>query len=76
MNPKRLLAITRAGIMESLQFRLGIFVTLFANLIYLVLVYYLWKAIYDSSGTDVVNGMTFTDTMIYLILATALFNFL
>ena len=76
MNPKRLLAITRAGIMESLHFRLGIFVTLFANLIYLVLVYYLWKAIYDSAGTAVVNGMTFTDTMIYLILATALFNFL
>ena len=76
MNPKRLLSITRAGIMESLHFRLGIFVTLFANLIYLVLVYYLWKAIYDSSGTEVVNGMTFNDTMIYLILATALFNFL
>ena len=76
MNPKRLLAITRAGIMESLHFRLGIFVTLFANLIYLVLVYYLWKAIYASSGTAVVNGMTFEDTMIYLILATALFNFL
>ena len=57
MNPKRLLSITRAGIMESLHFRLGIFVTLFAN-------------------PDVVNGMTFTDTMIYLILATALFNFL
>ena len=76
MNPKRLLSITRAGIMESLHFRLGIFVTLFANLIYLVLVYYLWKAIYDSSGTDVVNGMTFSDTMIYLTLATALFNFL
>ena len=76
MNPKRLLAITRAGIMESLHFRLGIFVTLFANLIYLVLVYYLWKAIYASSGTTVVNGMTFEDTMIYLILATALFNFI
>ncbi|MCR5478106.1 MAG: hypothetical protein K6E92_10895 [Lachnospiraceae bacterium] len=73
---KRLLALTRAGIMESLHYRLGTFVTLFANLIYLVLVYYLWKAIYDSAGTDVVNGMTFSDTMIYLILATSLFNFL
>ena len=62
--------------MESLHYRLGTFVTLFANLIYLVLVYYLWKAIYASSGVDVVNGMTFTDTMIYLILATSLFNFL
>lgn len=76
MNLKRLFSITKAGIMESLQFRLGTFVTLFANLIYLVLVYYLWKAIYASSGTEVVNGMTFSDTMIYLILATALFNFL
>ena len=76
MNMKRHLALTRAGIMESLQYRLGTAVTLFANLIYLVLVYFLWNAIYASSGTDVVNGMTFTDTMIYLILATALFNFL
>ncbi|MCR5528455.1 MAG: hypothetical protein K6F49_04460 [Saccharofermentans sp.] len=76
MTLRKLIALTRAGIMESLQFRLGTFVTLFANLIYLVLVYYLWKAIYASSGSDVVNGMTFNDTMIYLILATALFNFL
>lgn len=76
MNPRKLLALTRAGIMESLHYRLGTAVTLFANLIYLVLVYFLWKAIYASSGVNTVNGMTFTDTMIYLILATSLFNFL
>ena len=76
MSIRKFLALTRAGIMESLHYRLGIAVTLFANLIYLVLVYFLWKAVYASSGVDVVNGMTFTDTMIYLILATALFNFL
>lgn len=73
---KRLTALTRAGVMESLQFRLGTVVTLFGNLIYLALVYFLWKAIYDSCGSSVVNGMTFYDTMIYLILATAIFNFL
>ncbi|MBO4337740.1 MAG: hypothetical protein J5842_06675 [Lachnospiraceae bacterium] len=73
---KRLTALTRAGVIESLQFRLGTAVTLFANLIYLALVYFLWKAIYESSGSDVVGGMTFYDTMIYLILATAIFNFL
>ena len=76
MNIRRILALTKGGIMESLQYRLGTFVTLFANLIYLVLVYYLWKAIYASSGTESVGGMTFSDTMIYLILATALFNIL
>ncbi len=75
-NVKKLTALTRAGIMESLQFRLGTAVTLFANLIYLALVYFLWKAIYESAGTDTVNGMTFYDTMIYLILATAVFNLL
>ncbi|MBR1798174.1 MAG: hypothetical protein IJ757_09250 [Clostridiales bacterium] len=76
MSLRKFLALTRAGIMESLHYRLGTIVTLFANLIYLVLVYYLWKAVYASSGVEQVNGMTFTDTMIYLILATALFNFL
>lgn len=75
-NARKLTALTRAGVMESLQFRLGTAVTLFGNLIYLALVYFLWKAIYDSCGTDTVNGMTFYDTMIYLILATAIFNFL
>ena len=39
---KRLFALTRAGVMESLQFRLGTAVTLFGNLIYLALVYFLW----------------------------------
>jgi len=76
MTLHKYIALLRAGIMESLHFRLGTAVTLFANLIYLVLVYFLWKAVYDSACVDVVNGMTFTDTMIYLILATALFNFL
>ena len=73
---RKLWALTRAGIIESLQFRLGTAVMLFGNLIYLALVYFLWKSIYESSGTDTVNGMTFYDTMIYLILATAIFNLL
>jgi len=73
---RKLTALTKAGIIESLQFRLGTAVMLFGNLIYLALVYFLWKAVYESSGVSVVNGMTFYDTMIYLILATAIFNFL
>ncbi len=76
MNLKKYLTLTRAGIMESLQFRLGTLVIIAGNLLYLIVVYFLWKAIYASAGTDVVNGMTFTDTLIYLVLATALFNFM
>lgn len=76
MNLKKYLTLTRAGIIESLQFRLGAAVIVIGNLLYLIVVYFLWKAIYASAGTDVVNGMTFSDTLIYLVLATALFNFM
>lgn len=69
-------SLTKAGIMESLTFRSSILVTIIGNLIYLIVTYYLWKAIYASSPSDVVNGMTFYDTMIYLVLALALFNFM
>ncbi len=68
------LTLTRAGIMEGLSFRTSYLVAFFGNLVYLVVIYCLWRAIYDSSPTDTVNGMTFTDTMIYLVLAAALFN--
>lgn len=76
MKLKKYISLTRAGIMDSLQFRLATFVMVIGNLLYLIVVYFLWKAIYASSGTDIVNGMTFTDTLIYLVLATALFNFM
>ena len=76
MNLKRYTTLTKAGIIESLQFRLGALVMVIGNLLYLIVVYFLWKAIYSSASTDIVNGMTFTDTLIYLVLATALFNFM
>lgn len=76
MKLKKYLTLTKAGIMESLQFRLGTFVLAVGNILYLIVVYYLWKAIYASSGSETVNGMSFSDTLIYLVLATALFNFM
>lgn len=76
MKLRKYFSLTRAGIIESLQFRLATVVMIFGNLLYLIVVYFLWKAIFASSGTDVVNGMTFSDTLIYLVLATALFNFM
>lgn len=70
------LVLTKASIMESLSFRTSTIVAIIGNLIYLIVIYYLWKAIYASAGTDVVNGMTFYDTMVYLVLASALFTFM
>lgn len=76
MNTKKYLTLTRAGIIEALQFRLSFLIMIVGNILYLIVIYFLWKAIYRSAGTDTVNGMTFSDTLIYLVLATALFNFM
>lgn len=76
MKLRKYLSFVRAGMLEILYFRLSAFIIVIGNLIYLVIVYYLWRAIYDSAETSQVNGMTFSDTLIYLVLATAMFNFL
>ncbi|MBR6451801.1 MAG: hypothetical protein IKS87_03780 [Lachnospiraceae bacterium] len=76
MNLRKYTSLLRAGIMESLHFRMAALVLFFGNLVYIAIIYYLWRAIYASSPTDVVNGMTFSDTLIYVVLASSLFSFM
>lgn len=71
---KKYFALTRLGMLETIQWRLALFVMVLGNLLYLTLIYFLWKAIFASAGTDVVNGMTFEMTMVYLVLATSLYG--
>lgn len=40
MNPKKFFTLTRAGIIESLQFRLGTAVVVVGNLLYLIVIYH------------------------------------
>ncbi|MCL2719376.1 MAG: ABC-2 family transporter protein [Lachnospiraceae bacterium] len=72
----KFLTLIKSGILVTLRFRLGVFVTIIGNLIYLIIVYFLWRSIYLSSGNNVLNGMTFEDTMIYLVLASSMFTLL
>ncbi len=76
MNLKKYFTLTRAGIIEALQFRLSFVIMVIGNLLYLIVTYFLWKAGFASVDGDTVNGMTFTDTLIYLVLATALYGFM
>lgn len=73
---KQYMTLVRGSIMEGLTFRASTITLIVGNLIYLIIIYFLWRAIYDSSPTDVVNGMTFYDTLVYLVLAAAMFNFM
>lgn len=74
MTLRKYFALTRIGILEEIQYRASMYVLLFGNLLYLTLIYFLWKSIFASAGTDVVNGMTFELTMVYLVLASALYG--
>ena len=76
MKLKKYLALTRAGVIEALQFRLSTVVIIIGNLLYLIVTYFLWKAIFASVDNQPINGMTFYDTLIYLVLATALNGFM
>lgn len=69
-------ALTRAGILETMQWRIALTVMVIGNLLYLVLIYHVWKAVFASASSPVINGMTFEMTMIYLVLATALNSFM
>ena len=69
-------ALVRASVMDFMQFRLAAFVMLLGNIIYLIVIYNLWRAIYASVDNATINGMSFNDTMIYLVLASAQFTFM
>ncbi|SFS07587.1 ABC transporter permease [Anaeromicropila populeti] len=76
MNLRKYLVLTRAGIVEKLYYKASLYINLLGNVIFLIIAYYLWKAIYLSSGTTVIKGLSFEDTMIYVVLAVAMYNFM
>jgi ABC-2 type transport system permease protein len=65
------LPIARATYMIGMVYRFGFFFTIFGNLVYLGVAYYLWKSIYRYS--DTIRGMTFNETFIYVALGSAIF---
>ncbi|MBN1449964.1 MAG: ABC-2 family transporter protein [Anaerolineales bacterium] len=68
---KRYLALTRGNFQVWLAYRFGFFFTIIGNIIYLGVAYYLWSSIYEHA--DVIRGLTFNETFIYIALGSAIF---
>jgi ABC-2 type transport system permease protein len=64
----------RVGVLDQLAFRMGFITQIVGNLIYITIVFFLWRAIFSGINSTTVNGMTFADTMIYLVLTGSLFS--
>ena len=69
MRLKASLKIALTSFMEAAAYRAYFIFTIMSNLFYMVIVYFLWRAIFSSVSTATINGMTFKQTFIYLALA-------
>ena len=69
---KKYLMIIRNSFMSSIIYRFHFFYTSLSNVFYIIVIYFLWRAIYKGSG-DSINGMTFNQTFLYLALAISIF---
>ena len=65
------LPVARATYMIGIVYRFGFLFTIFGNLVYLGVAYYLWQSIYRNS--DTIRGLTFNETFIYVALGSAIF---
>lgn len=63
--------VARATYMIGLVYRFGFLFAIFGNIVYLGVAYYLWKSIYRYS--DVIRGLTFNETFLYVGLGSSIF---
>jgi ABC-2 type transport system permease protein len=62
--------------MSQIVFRINYIMTGIGSMLYVPIVYFLWKAVYAGSNTRLINGMSFSEVFVYLILAAGVFNML
>lgn len=63
--------IARGTYMVGIVYRFGFLFTILGNIVYLGVAYYLWKSIYRYS--DVIRGLSFNETFLYVGLGSAIF---
>jgi ABC-2 type transport system permease protein len=71
---KSYFATTKGSLISMVIYRLNFFFMLLGNLLYMTIVYFLWKSIYR--GAITIHGMTFNQAFIYLALAGSIYSFL
>lgn len=69
MRIKTGLVLAKTSFQEASAYRAFFIFSIISNLIYTLIIYFLWNAIYSSAESDVINGMTFEQTFVYLSLA-------
>ncbi len=66
---KKNLAIAKAGLKTSLQYRFHFFTSLISAPVSLIVYWFLWKAIFSYSGEDIINSFTLTEMINYFTIS-------
>lgn len=67
-------ALVKLNLQEAISFRVAFIFQILSNVIYLIIISSLWKAIYNSVPQQSLNGMEYRDTILYLALAIGMFS--
>ncbi len=67
-------ALLRASLMRAMAYRAGFVISIVGNLLFIVVLYFLWRAIY--AGQVEINGLTFDEALLYVALGSTVFVFL
>ena len=68
---RKYLALSKGSFMMGMVYRFGFIATIVGNILYMVIAYYLWTSVYD--GQEVINGLSFDQTFLYVALASTVF---
>ncbi len=69
------LPFTRAGIQAAMTYRSNFIALFLGSIVYCLVMYYIWLAVFNSSGEGMINGFTMRDMTVFLFI-TAMTNFL
>ena len=69
------LPFTRAGIQAAMAYRSNFIAWFIGSIVYCLVMYYIWLAVFNASGEGIMNGFTMNDMTVFLFI-TALTNFL
>ncbi|MDX9692036.1 MAG: ABC-2 family transporter protein [Acholeplasmataceae bacterium] len=66
---KKYLAFSKAGILDGFAYKFSALGWLLGDIISLLILFFLWQAVYKNSPNESINGMTFHEMIAYLIFA-------
>lgn len=68
---RRYRLFTRNALSRLLSYRANVLLFIFGNILQTVVLFYLWRAVFRSSGSATLKGFSFPEMVVYLIASTA-----